>query len=126
MFEDKPFQWNPEKNLQLQQQRGINFEMVVQSIKEKKFLDEEEQEILDFVEKGEWESIPNLEEEMNRLQQSAQAFLAKKNGCPVVITYDELIAAQEILTAQLRDSDSFPAQTIKSLLDKIEVAIESY
>lgn len=39
MFEGKPFQWNPEKNLQLQQQRGINFEMVVQSIKEKKFLD---------------------------------------------------------------------------------------
>lgn len=89
-------------------------------------LDEEEQEILDFVEKGEWESIPNLQEEMHRLQQSAQAFLARKNGRPVVITYDELIAAQEILTTQLRDSDSLPAQTIKSLLDKIEVAIESY
>lgn len=39
MFEGKPFQWNPEKNLQLQQQRGINFEMVVQSIREKKFID---------------------------------------------------------------------------------------
>lgn len=91
-------------------------------------LDEEEQEILDFVEKGEWKSIPNLEEEMNRLQQSAQAFLAKKNGRPVVITYDELIAAQKILSSQLMDSDSLPktAQTIKSLLDKIEVAIESY
>lgn len=91
-------------------------------------LDEEEQEILDFVEKGEWESIPNLEEEMHRLQQSAQAFLAKKHGYPIVVTYDELMAAQEILSTQLMDSDSIPktAQTIKSLLDKIEVAIESY
>lgn len=39
MLEGKPFQWNAEKNIQLQQQRGISFEMVVQAIEDKKSLE---------------------------------------------------------------------------------------
>lgn len=40
MLKGKPLRWNPEKNLQLQQDRGINFEMVAQAIKDKKSLDD--------------------------------------------------------------------------------------
>jgi uncharacterized DUF497 family protein len=39
MLEGKPFQWNVEKNDQLQQDRGISFEMVAQAIKDKKSLE---------------------------------------------------------------------------------------
>jgi hypothetical protein len=39
MLEGKPFQWNIEKNIQLQQEREISFEMVVQAIKDQKSLD---------------------------------------------------------------------------------------
>lgn len=90
-------------------------------------LDAEEQELLDSVERGEWEPIPNMEEEMNRLQQSARAFLEKKRGYPILITYDELVEAQEILSAQLHGGGYLPktAQTIKSLLDKIEAALQN-
>ena len=34
----KPFRWNDEKNIQLQAERGINFETVLQSINEGKIL----------------------------------------------------------------------------------------
>ena len=39
MLEGKPLQWNSEKNLQLQQERGISFEMVAQIIEESGFLE---------------------------------------------------------------------------------------
>lgn len=38
MLRDKEFYWNPEKNLKLQQERGISFERVVQAINEDKVL----------------------------------------------------------------------------------------
>lgn len=39
MLEGKPFQWNAEKDVQLQQARGIGFEMVAQTIEEIGFLE---------------------------------------------------------------------------------------
>jgi len=39
MLEGKPIQWNEEKDHQLQQDRGISFEMVVQAIEDGKSLD---------------------------------------------------------------------------------------
>lgn len=39
MLKNKKFYWNPEKNLKLQQERGIDFEMVVQAIEEDKVLE---------------------------------------------------------------------------------------
>ena len=97
-------------------------------------LDEEEQEILDFIEKGEWESIPNMEEEMQRLQQSAKAFFGNQE-LPVLITREELIEARQILITQLEHGGLMyevahpvgvtSSQIIKSLLDKIETAIEN-
>jgi len=83
-------------------------------------LDEEEQEILDLINQEGWESVPvpDSAEKIEQLQRSAKAFLDKKREYPVLITYDELIEAQAILSAQS------PSQTIKSLLDKIEAAIQ--
>lgn len=90
-------------------------------------LDEEEQEILDFIEKGEWESIPNMEQEIQRLEQAARAYFENKREYPVLITHDELVEAREILGAQLLGGGYLPqtAQTIKSLLDKIEAALQN-
>jgi hypothetical protein len=98
-------------------------------------LDEEEQEILDAFERGELQPIPNMEEEIQRLKQSARAFLEKKREYSVLITHEELIEARRILSTQLERGDlryevDRPVeitsnQIIKSLLDKIEAAIES-
>lgn len=90
-------------------------------------LDEEEQEILDWVDREEWEPVPDSAEKIEQLQQSAKAFLDKKREYPILITYDELVEAQEILSVQLHGGGYLPktAQTIKSLLDKIEAAIQN-
>ena len=85
-------------------------------------LDAEEQDILDSYERGEWQSVPNVEQELKRYQQIAQA----QFGTPILITPEELIQVREILKGHLYYDHSPPAaQSIKSLLDKIEVAIQN-
>lgn len=94
-------------------------------------LDEEEQEILDLIDREDWEPVPvpDSAEKIEQLRQSARAFLEeKKREYPVLITRDELIEAREILGAQWHGGGYLPhtAQTIKSLLDKIEAAIANH
>lgn len=92
-------------------------------------LDEEEQEILDWIERPDWEPVPvpDSTEKIEQLRLSARAFLEeKKREYPVLITHDELVQAREILKGQLHyDYSPNAARSIKSLLDKIEAAIES-
>jgi predicted DNA binding CopG/RHH family protein len=98
-------------------------------------LDAEEQELLDSVERGEWVQIPNMEEEIQSLKQAARAFLEQKREYSVLITREELIEAKQVLSTQLEYGDlqhevDRPGgltsnQIIKSLLDKINAAIES-
>ena len=85
-------------------------------------LDAEEQDILDSYERGEWQSVPNVEQELKRYQQIAQA----QFGTPILMTPEELIQVGEILKGHLHYDYSPPAaQSIKSLLDKIEAAIQN-
>ena len=101
-------------------------------------LDEEEQEILDAFERGELQPIPNMEEEIQNLKQAARLFLESKREYSVVITREELETVKQILSTQLEHtqlehqdlSDEIyrsvvVARHIKSLLDKIDAAIES-
>jgi len=90
-------------------------------------LDEEEQEILDLINQEGWEPVPvpDSAEKIEQLRQSARAFLDKKRGYPVLITYDELIEAQVILSAQLHGDSPPKTANLKSLLDKIEAAIQN-
>ncbi len=103
-------------------------------------LDEEEQEILEAFERGELQPVPNMEEEIQRLRQAARIFLESKREYSVVITREELEAARQILSTQLEhthlEHGDLPQevdrpvgvtsnQIIKSLLDKINAAIES-
>jgi hypothetical protein len=97
-------------------------------------LDEEEQEILDWIDREDWEPVPVTDsaEKIEQLRQSARAFLANQE-LPVLITRDELIEARQILITQLEHGSlmyevTHPVgvtsnQIIKSLLDKIEAAI---
>ena len=85
-------------------------------------LDAEEQDILDSYERGEWQSVPNVEQELKRYQQIAQA----QFGTPILMTPEELIQVREVLKGHLYYDHSPPAaQSIKSLLDKIEAAIQN-
>jgi len=85
-------------------------------------LDPEEQDLLDSYERGEWRSVPNLEQEMQRYQQAAQA----QFGTSILVTREELFLAREILKAQLYyDYSPKASQSIESLLGKIESAIQT-
>lgn len=87
-------------------------------------LDDEEQEILDAFERGELQPIPNMEEKIKELQMAAEAHLRETT---ISITYNELVEVQEVLSAQLHGG-GYLSKTdhIKSLLDKIEAAIQNH
>lgn len=54
-------------------------------------LDKEEQELLDSVERGEWQSVPNLKKEMARLRASARFTLARNKNINIRLSELDLI-----------------------------------
>ena len=77
-------------------------------------LTKEEQEILDSVEQGEWERIPNFEREAARYGEAARAALRKDKRVNIRMTERDLIQLQK---AALHEG--LPYQTlISSILHK--------
>jgi predicted DNA binding CopG/RHH family protein len=50
------------------------------------FLDDEEREVFESVERGEWESVPNFTQEKARLQSYARNTLAKSKAISIRVT----------------------------------------
>ena len=77
-------------------------------------LDKEEKEILESFERGEWESVPNLEERKAELKEYAQATIRKDKRVNIRISQRDLRELQRIA---LREG--LPYQTlISSILHK--------
>jgi len=77
-------------------------------------LEDEESEILDSIEKGEWKSVPNVKEEIQKYQQYAKASINKDKRINIRMSSRDL----DLLKVQaLRDG--LPYQTlISSVLHK--------
>lgn len=54
-------------------------------------LDKEEQELLDSVERGEWQSVPNLKKEMASLRAAARVTLARNKNINIRLSELDLI-----------------------------------
>ena len=77
-------------------------------------LTKEEQEILESVERGEWKSIPNLEQEAERYRMAAHATLRKDKRVNIRMTERDLVRFKK---AAMREG--LPYQTlISSVLHK--------
>lgn len=77
-------------------------------------LTKEEQEILDSVENGEWQSIPKVEEETARYQAAAKATLRKDKRVNIRMTERDLLHFQKAAM-----HEGLPYQTlISSVLHK--------
>jgi predicted DNA binding CopG/RHH family protein len=77
-------------------------------------LDKEEQEILESFEKGEWEPVPNKEEEIRRYAGYAKSALKKDKRINIRISHKDLESIQNIAV-----EEGLPYQTlISSLIHK--------
>ena len=77
-------------------------------------LTREEREILESVEKGEWERVPDLERETDEIRQAAEATLRKDKRVNIRMTERDLVQLQK---AAVREG--LPYQTlISSILHK--------
>ena len=72
-------------------------------------LDKEEQELLDSVERGEWESVRNLKGEIKRHQQYARNTLMKDRRVNIRVSSKDLEELQTIAV-----TDGIPYQTLMS------------
>ncbi len=70
-------------------------------------LDSEERELLDSVESGEWESVPNLEEEMRRHRAYARNTLKKDRRVNIRISSRDLEDIQALAA-----EEGIPYQTL--------------
>jgi predicted DNA binding CopG/RHH family protein len=59
-------------------------------------LDAEEQDILESVERGEWQSIPNLQQEIERYRLHARAYLSSIQRIPVDLPANDVESLQKI------------------------------
>jgi predicted DNA binding CopG/RHH family protein len=59
-------------------------------------LDDEEQDILESVERGEWHSIPNLQQEIERYRLHARAYLNPTKQITVDLPASDVESLQEI------------------------------
>lgn len=72
-------------------------------------LDRTEQELLNSVEQGEWQSIPNLEKESQRYQEYAKATFRKDKRVNIRISEKDLLGIQKKAVAE-----GIPYQTLMS------------
>jgi len=59
-------------------------------------LDTEEQDILDSVERGEWQSVPNLQQECDRYQRHAQAYMQSIQKITIELPNSDIESLQEM------------------------------
>lgn len=77
-------------------------------------LDKEEQELLNSVEQGEWQTVKNLPKELSRYQQYAETSLRKDKRINIRLSSNDLEALQFIAV-----EEGIPYQTlISSVLHK--------
>lgn len=77
-------------------------------------LTKEEKDILDSVERGEWERIPNFKQEQARYQEAARATLRKDKRVNIRMTERDLVRFQKVAVLE-----GLPYQTlISSVLHK--------
>ncbi len=77
-------------------------------------LTKEEKDILESVENGEWETVPNFKKEANRYQQAARATLRKDKRVNIRMTERDLVHFQKKAM-----EEGLPYQTlISSVLHK--------
>lgn len=57
-------------------------------------LDKEEKELLESVEKGEWQSVPDLEEEIKKTQEYARKTISKNKRIYIKISEKDLFGIQ--------------------------------
>jgi len=59
-------------------------------------LDTEEQDILDSVERGEWQSVPNLQQECDRYQRHTQAYMQSVQKITIELPSSDIESLQEM------------------------------
>ncbi|MCA6572693.1 MAG: hypothetical protein ACK5EU_08870 [Pseudanabaena sp.] len=62
-------------------------------------LDDYEQEILDSVERGEWQSVPNLQQEIDRYQRHAQAYMQSLQKITIELPSSDIASLQELASS---------------------------
>ena len=62
-------------------------------------LDDYEQDILDSVERGEWQSVPNLQQEIERYQRHAQAYMQSIQKITIDLPSSDIASLQEIASS---------------------------
>ena len=62
-------------------------------------LDDYERELLESVERGEWQSIANLQEEIERYQRHAQAYMQSIQKITIELPSSDVASLQELATS---------------------------
>ena len=62
-------------------------------------LDDYEQELLDSVERGEWQSVPNLHQELDRYQRHAQAYTQALQKITIELPSSDIASLQELASS---------------------------
>ncbi len=97
----KHFTWDPNKDIKLKKERGVGFE-------------EEELELLESIEKGEWKNVKDLEKEKERYKEIASNTIRKDKRINIRISERDL---KELQKRALEEG--IPYQTlVSSLLHK--------
>lgn len=73
------------------------------------FLDEEERDLIESYERGEWVPVPNMEARIAEYQEAARAFFRKDRRVNIRISNRDILALQEIAL-----EDGIPYQTLMS------------
>jgi predicted DNA binding CopG/RHH family protein len=72
-------------------------------------LNEEERELLESYERGEWVPVPDMEAQIDKYQEAAKAFFRKDRRVNIRITNRDLLGLQEIA-----QEEGIPYQTLMS------------
>ena len=62
-------------------------------------LDDYEQDILDSVERGEWQSVHNLQQEIERYQRHAQAYMQSIQKITIDLPSSDIASLQELASS---------------------------
>ena len=62
-------------------------------------LDDYEQDILDSVERGEWQSVPNLQQAIDRYQRHAQAYMQSIQKITIELPSSDIASLQELASS---------------------------
>jgi hypothetical protein len=93
-------------------------------------LDDYEQDILDSVERGEWQSVPNLQQEIDRYQSHAIAFMKSQINAgdkAMLKTYEAIIRDKQVNLSEMAgtepDAKNIPRRRfpIASLAGKVKI-----